>query len=66
MRRDRALGQPLLDDTRGPVRVHGARTVALRLATKTDPRSRWFQAVIDRRGFNKGIVAMANRTARIA
>jgi transposase len=46
--------------------VHGARAVALRLATKTDPRSRWFQAVIDRRGFNKGIVAMANKTARIA
>jgi len=46
--------------------VHGARAVALRLATKTDPRSRWFQAVIDRRGFNKGIVAMANKTTRIA
>jgi transposase len=46
--------------------VHGARAVALRLATKTDPRSRWFQAVIDRRGFNKGIIAMANKTARIA
>jgi transposase len=46
--------------------VHGARAVALRLATKTDPTSRWFQAVIDRRGFNKGIVAMANKTARIA
>ena len=45
--------------------VHGARAVALRLAAKTDPRSRWFQAVIDRRGFNKGIVAMANKTARI-
>jgi transposase len=40
--------------------------VALRLATKTDPTSRWFQAVIDRRGFNKSIVAMANKTARIA
>lgn len=46
--------------------VHGARAVALRLATKMDPRSRWFQAVIDRRGFNKGIVAMAHKTARIA
>ena len=46
--------------------VHGARAVALRLATKADPRSRWFQAVIDRRGFNKGIVAMANKMARVA
>ena len=46
--------------------VHGARAVALRLACKTDPRSRWFQGVIDRRGFNKGVVAMANKTARMA
>ena len=44
----------------------GARAVALRLATKTDPRSRGFQAMIDRRSFNKGIVAMANETARMA
>lgn len=46
--------------------VHGARAVALRLKTKSDPRSRWSQAVIDRRGFNKGIVAMANKIARTA
>ena len=46
--------------------VHGARSVALRLKAKTDARSLWFQAVIDRRGFNKGIVAMANKTVRIA
>ncbi|MCW6536003.1 IS110 family transposase [Sphingomonas lycopersici] len=46
--------------------VHGARAVALRLKAKTDARSLWFQAVIDRRGFNKGIVAMANKTVRIA
>lgn len=29
--------------------VHGARAVALRLKTKNDARSLWFQAVIDRR-----------------
>ena len=46
--------------------LRGARAVALRMATKTDPRSRWFQAAIDRRGLNKGIVAMPNKTARIA
>lgn len=46
--------------------IHGARAVALRLAARTDRRSRWFQSVIDRRGFNKGLVAMANKTARIA
>ena len=46
--------------------VHGARAVALRLKSKSDPRSLWLQAMIDRRGFNKGIVAMANKTVRIA
>lgn len=46
--------------------VHGARAVALRLSTKNDMRSAWFQSVIDRRGFNKGIVAMANKMARTA
>jgi transposase len=46
--------------------VHGARAVALRLKNKSDARSLWFQAIIDRRGFNKGIVAMANKTVRIA
>ncbi len=46
--------------------VHSARAVALRLATKADARSRWFQAAIDRRGFDKRIVAMANKMARVA
>ena len=46
--------------------VHGARAVAYRLTAKTASRSRWLQAVIDRRGFNKRIVAMANKTARMA
>jgi transposase len=46
--------------------IHGARAVALRLGAKTDDRSRWFQSVIDRRGFNKGLVAQANKTVRAA
>jgi len=46
--------------------VHGARAVAFRLAAKTGARSRWFQSLIDQLGFNKGIVAMANKMARIA
>jgi transposase len=33
--------------------VHGARSVAIRLKTKSDVRSLWFQAVIDRRGMNR-------------
>jgi transposase len=46
--------------------VHGARAVALHLGDKADRRSCWFRAVIDRRGMNRGIVAMANKTARMA
>lgn len=46
--------------------VHGARAVALHLGEKADRRSRWFRALIDRRGFNRGVVAMANKTARLA
>lgn len=46
--------------------IHGARAVALRLAAKADDRSRWFQSVIDRRGFDKGLVAQANKTVRAA
>jgi transposase len=46
--------------------IHGARAVAQRVAPKTDTRSLWLQQVLERRGFNKGVVAMANKTARIA
>ena len=46
--------------------VHGARAVAMRLGEKADRHSRWFRSVIDRRGFNRGIVAMANKTSRLA
>lgn len=46
--------------------IHGARSVIRRVDGKTDPRSRWIQALIERRGKNKAIVAIANKNARIA
>lgn len=45
--------------------LHGSRAVALRLGTRDDARSRWFRALIERRGLNKAVVAFANKTARI-
>lgn len=46
--------------------IHGARAVAMHLGEKADRRSRWFRTLIERRGFNRGIVGMANKTARLA
>ncbi|WP_191321545.1 IS110 family transposase [Camelimonas fluminis] len=46
--------------------IHGARAVISRLANRDDPRSAWLRGVVERRGFNKALVALANKTARIA
>jgi transposase len=46
--------------------IQGARSVLMRLAGKTDRRTQWLGAVLDRRGFNRAAVALANKTARIA
>ena len=46
--------------------IHGARSVAFRIAGHDDLRSRWLQALVTRRGFNRAVVALANKTARIA
>ncbi len=45
--------------------IHGARSVINRLAGKADPRSRWLQSLVARRGKNKAAVALANKNARI-
>jgi len=45
--------------------IHGARSVLKTCHGKTDPLSRWLQALIERRGFNKAAVALANKNARI-
>jgi transposase len=45
--------------------VHGARSVVIRAAQKDDPLSRWINKVKAARGFNKAVVALANKMARI-
>lgn len=45
--------------------IHGARAVLKYCSGKTDPLSRWLQGLIERRGFNKAAVALANKNARI-
>jgi transposase len=45
--------------------IHGARTVLKNCTNKTDKLSLWLKALIERRGFNKAAVALANKNARI-
>ena len=45
--------------------IHGARAVLKNCTCKTDKLSLWLQALIERRGFNKAAVALANKNARI-
>lgn len=46
--------------------IHGARAVLRHTANKDDCFSRWAQAVLERRGYNRACVAVANKLARIA
>jgi transposase len=46
--------------------IHGARAVMFRLTKHDDRRSQWLKGLAARRGFNRAIVALANKTARIA
>jgi transposase len=46
--------------------IHGARAVLLHLGSKGARRSHWLRALIERRGVNRAVVALANKTARIA
>ena len=45
--------------------VHGARSVVIQAAKKDDRLSRWINTVRAERGFNKAVVALANKMARI-
>lgn len=45
--------------------IHGARAVLRHCSNKQDKLSLWLQALIERRGFNKAAVALANKNARI-
>jgi transposase len=46
--------------------IHGARSVMFRLAKHDDRRSQWLKGLAARRGFNRTIVPLANKTARVA
>ncbi len=46
--------------------VHGARSVVRTAAGKTNPFNTWVNQLHQRRGFNRAVVALANKTARIA
>jgi len=45
--------------------IHGARAVVIQAASKDDTLSRWINKVRAARGFNKAVVALANKLARI-
>ena len=46
--------------------VHGARAVLFRAAEKTDPLSVWVNRIREKRGFNRAIIALANKLLRIS
>jgi len=45
--------------------IHGARAVLKRASSKTTKLSLWLQGLVQRRGYNKACVALANKNARI-
>ena len=45
--------------------VHGARAVVVQAARKDDPLSTWINRIREERGWNKAVVAMANKMARV-
>jgi transposase len=45
--------------------IHGARATLRWVGLKTDRRSQWVRALMERRGKNKTAVALANKNARI-
>jgi transposase len=49
-----------------PLLVPGARATLRWIGVKTDQRSQWLRALMERRGKNKAAVALAKKNARIA
>lgn len=45
--------------------IHGARAAVRCVGTKEDKQSVWIKSLIERRGFNRAAVAVANKNARI-
>jgi transposase len=46
--------------------LHGARAAIRWSRDRDTPLARWINPLIERRGFNKAVVALANKNARIA
>ena len=46
--------------------IHGARSVVAQAGRKTDLLSQWINRLVATRGFNKAVVALANKLIRIA
>lgn len=46
--------------------IHGSRAVLFRTGGKTDPLSVWVNRIREKRGFNRAVVALANKLLRIA
>lgn len=46
--------------------IHGARAVITRGLKNNAPLAHWVQPIIERQGFNKAVVALANKLARIS
>ena len=45
--------------------IHGARSVLRYAVGKADVQSKWLRELIERRGYNRAAVAMANKNARV-
>ena len=54
------------DRTLRAVVVHGARSVVSNIKDKSDPLSCWLRALLERNHFNKVVIALANKTVRMA
>jgi transposase len=46
--------------------IHGARSVLMMISARSDRRAKWAQELLVRAGHNKTLVAIANKTARMA
>jgi len=53
------------DSSRRKLLMHGARATLRWVGRKTDRRSQWMRQLVERRGHNRTVVAIANKNARI-
>lgn len=46
--------------------IHGSRSVLIRIDSRDDKQAQWLKKLVERRGFNRACVALANKNARTA